>query len=86
MQVTSPNILRSIINEAGRQADFYQSKSNTETECQFWAELEGLATEARRRSRALIIEMRDVPTSPLPIKSGEYCAQPGNPNIIKAFK
>jgi hypothetical protein len=86
MEVNNSNVLRSITNEAGRQADFYQRRTGAETECQFWSELEGLASECRRRSRPLVIEMRDVSNSPLPIKHREYCEQPASHNVIKAFQ
>lgn len=84
--MNSPNILRSITNEAGRQADFYNRKSGTETECQFWSELESLAGEARRRSAVLVIEMRERVPLPIPIKPCEQGQQLPNHNVIKAFR
>ena len=86
MEVTSPNVLRSLTNEAGRQADFYNRRSGAETECEFWSELEALASEARRRSRALVITVREISNSPLPIKHGEQDQQLPNHNVIKAFQ
>jgi hypothetical protein len=46
--------LRSLLQEAGRQADFYHRRGDDEIAA-FWAELEGLAFRARTSGKALVI-------------------------------
>lgn len=86
MKVNSPNILRSVINEAGRQADFYSRRQGAELECEFWSELEALASEARRRGHALYIITWESSINPLPIKGGEQGEQLSNPNQFKVLQ
>lgn len=86
MEVSSPSILRSLTHEAGRQADFYNRRTGTEAECQFWSDLEAIATAARHRSAILVIEMRDRLALPIPIKGCEQAEQPPILHVIKAFQ
>lgn len=86
MVIGHPDVLRSVINEASRQHDFYRRRNPGGLECQFWADLEFMATEARREHTHLVIEMRERSLYPLPIKPGEQCKQTPNPNVIKALQ
>lgn len=86
MVIGHPDVLRSVINEASRQHDFYRRRNPAGLEVQFWSDLEFLATEARHERVHLVIEKRDVSTHPIPIKHGEEDQQPQNNNVIKAFQ
>lgn len=83
---SSPELLRSLINEAGRQADFYSRRDGATSQCVFWTDLESLATEARRTNRALHISLREIDSNPLPIKACEQGQQLDNPKVVKAFQ
>lgn len=80
MDITSPIILRTLIAEAGRQADFYDRTNTDDERAKFWSDLEGLATDARRGYRALHISIREVPRIPIPIKACEQVEDLQNPH------
>ena len=61
--------LRSIISEAGRQADFYLRRQDQPL-AQLWAEIESLASLARSTRRSLLIGVSDS-FFPIPIKPCE---------------
>ena len=73
MIVADQSQLRSLVQEAGRQADFYHRKRDADV-AEFWQELESLAFEARSQRRALVIEIREVLKTPI-IKLGEQGQQ-----------
>jgi hypothetical protein len=86
MQVNNPSVLRSLTNEAGRQADFYHRRTGAEAELQFWSALEALASEARRNGHSLVIEKRDYSGNPIPIKACEQSEQLPTNHVIKAIQ
>lgn len=83
---SSPELLRSLISEAGRQADFYSRRDGATQQCTFWNDLEALAHEARRSGRPLVITIRETTPNPIPIKGGEQDQQLPNNNVLKAFQ
>ncbi len=83
---SSPELLRSLISEAGRQADFYSRRDGANQQCTFWTDLEAIAHEARRSGLALVITVREKDSIPIPIKACEQGQQPPNHNVIKAFQ
>lgn len=83
---SSPELLRSLISEAGRQADFYSRRDGATHQCTFWNDLEALAHEARRSGRALVITVREKDSIPIPIKPSEQAQQLPKNNVIKAFQ
>lgn len=73
MIVANQSHLRSLIQEAGRQADFYRMKRDDDV-ANFWAELESLAFQARSSRRDLIVIPRESLNPPL-IKACEQVQQ-----------
>ena len=73
MIVASPTHLRSLLQESGRQADFYMRKHDGDV-AEFWAELESLAFRARTSGQSLVIEIRECLKTPI-IKLGEQHQQ-----------
>lgn len=51
MLITTPSALRSLRNEASRQAEFFASRDQTVT--QFWSHIEGMAHMALTSRKAL---------------------------------
>lgn len=68
MIIGTPHQIRSVIAEAGRQADFYDSRGDEQLSG-MWRDIEDMAVEARRTGQSLLMEIRTkVPT---PIKACE---------------
>lgn len=82
---SSPEVLRSIIAEAGRQSDFYHRRNDQEI-ADFWASLEGLAFEAKAKRLTVLITTRGNTETPHSIKACEQGQQLRNHNVIKAFQ
>lgn len=67
MQITNPEHLRSLINEAGRQTEFYALKNPTLSV--IWWEIESIAYTAKTEGKSLILSVQDL-RHPI-IKAGE---------------
>lgn len=85
IHITDRTILRSIQREAGRQADFYHRRGETEI-ANAWSDTEGLATEALRLQTGIQILLEGNVLNPSIIKPCEQGEQLSNHNIVKAFQ
>jgi hypothetical protein len=85
MELEDRRTLASFRNEAERQTDFYGRRGDEQL-THDWATFAELATLAVQRKAKLVIEMREVSSSPLPIKGCEQHQQLPNSNVIKAFR
>lgn len=85
MELEDRRTLASFRNEAERQSEFYQRRGD-EGLSNDWAILAELATLAVQKRGSLLIEMREVSSSPNTIKACEQGEQLPNHNVIKAFR
>lgn len=70
MTTSSPEMLTSIMREAGRQAEFFHSRGNDHLSG-LWQEIESLAWQAKRERRELRIVLMGVHVQSHPIKGCE---------------
>lgn len=70
LRITDASVLRSVINEAGRQSDFYQRKQDMQKR-EAWSQIEAYAWDAMRRGGALLITVSEGNITPIPIKACE---------------
>ncbi len=74
--VSDSEILRTVVQEAGRQAAFYERRG-ARAAAAFWGDLENLAFEAKQTGHGLRILMEGKLALPIPIKPCGPCEQPG---------
>lgn len=86
MIIENPKFLRSLRNEAERQADFYHRRGDTPL-FEFWNDLSSEVTEAMQRAEPLQLLRQGIDSqTPIPIKACEQGQQPRNHTVIKAFQ
>lgn len=85
IEIASPAALRSIIQEAGRQCEFFHRRGDKEVS-DAWAAIESLAFEAKAHRRALHIMEKGDQEGPFPIIPCEQGQQPRkgfNPKVLQ---